>query len=113
MKEIVKVTKTEERVIARINCSDFEVELLDKYLDKLSKIETKSYKLLDRDINVRYVIKDVECLNFSQITDKLNQLIIKRINEYNDKIDLINVITKRSNKRNGRPINESLLKHYE
>lgn len=113
MKEIVKVTKTEERVIARINCSDFEVELLDKYLDKLSKIETKSYKLLDRDINVRYVIKDVECLNFSQIIDKLNQLITKRINEYNDKIDLINVITKRSNKRNGRPINESLLKHYE
>jgi hypothetical protein len=41
MKEIVKVTKTEEKVIPRINCSDFDVELLDKYLDKLSKIETR------------------------------------------------------------------------
>jgi hypothetical protein len=113
MKEIVKITKNSKEVIARINCSDFEIDLLDKYLVKLSKIETKEHKLLDRDIEVRYVINDVEGFTYDEIKHQLECTIDSKIKSYNDKIDLINVITKRSNKRNGRPINESLLKHYE
>lgn len=113
MKEIIKITNNTTEVIARINCSDFELELLDSYLVKLAKIETKSYKLVDRDIEVRYVIKDINCLEFNDIRLKLKNAINSNIKEYNDKIDLINVLTKRTNKKLGRPINEGLLKHYE
>lgn len=113
MKEIIKITKDSKEVIARINCSTFEARLLDSYLVKLARIETKSYKIVDRDIEVHYVIKDIDALEFNDIKLKLENAINSNIKEYNDKIDLINVLTKRTNKKLGRPINEGLLKHYE
>lgn len=113
MKILFKVENNKYTEVAELDCNDFEIELLDKVLLKLSKIETKHNQLVGNDNEVKYVIIDKPSYNYDQIKVKLEHMVAVAVKTYNDKVDLINVITKRVNKKIGRPINESLLKHYE
>lgn len=113
MKILFKVENNKYTEVAKLDCNDFEIELLDKVLLKLSKIETKHNRLVGNDNEVKYVIIDKPSYNYDQIKDKLEHMVTNAVKTYNDKVDLINVITKRVNKKIGRPINESLLKYYE
>lgn len=113
MKILFKVENNKYTEVAKLDCNDFEIELLDKVLLKLSKIETKHNQLVGNDNEVKYVIIDKPSYNYDQIKVKLEHMVTNAVKTYNDKVDLINVITKRVNKKIGRPINESLLKYYE
>lgn len=113
MKVLFKVENNKYTEIANLNCNDFEIELLDKVLLKLSKVETKHNRLVGNDNEIKYVITDKPSYNYDQIKDKLEHMVTNAVKTYNDKVDLINVITKRVNKKLGRPINESLISHYE
>lgn len=113
MKILFKVENNKYTEVAKLDCNDFEIELLDKVLLKLSKIETKHNQLVGNDNEVKYVIIDKPSYNYDQIKVKLEHMVTVAVKTYNDKVDLINVITKRVNKKIGRPINESLISHYE
>lgn len=113
MKILVKVENNKYTEVAKLDCNEFELELLDKVLLKLSKIETKHNRLVGNDNEVKYVIIDKPSYNYDQIKVKLEHMVTVAVKTYNDKVDLINVITKRVNKKIGRPINESLISHYE
>lgn len=113
MKILFKVENNKYTEVAKLDCNEFELELLDKVLLKLSKIETKHNQLVGNDNEVKYVIIDKPSYNYDQIKVKLEHMVTNAVKTYNDKVDLINVITKRVNKKIGRPINESLLKYYE
>jgi hypothetical protein len=99
--------------IAKLNCNEFEIELLEKLLIKLSKVETKRNLLMGNNYEIHYIVVDKPDYDYDTIKSKLEHMISDAVKSYNEKVDLLNIVTKRVNKRNGRPINESLLKHYE
>lgn len=113
MKILLRIENDKCNEIAKLDCNEFEIELLDKLLIKLSRVETKRNKLIGKNYEVYYVVTDKPNYNYDTIKSKLEYMIADAIKSYNEKVDLLNIVTKRVNKRNGRPINESLLKHYE
>lgn len=113
MKILLRVENNKCTEIAKLDCNEFEIELLDKLLIKLSKVETKRNKLIGNDCEVHYIVVDKPEYDYDTIKSKLEHMIADAIKSYNEKVDLVNIVTKRVNKRNGRPINESLLKYYE
>lgn len=104
--------------VANVDCTEQELgaRILHR-LRNLAKAENLQYKLVNSSARVRYVVAHITAEPIDVMTTKLTSLITHHISKYNEGVNSVNKLTRRSNKVSNRPadtyiVSEADLKEY-